>query len=251
MNPRRFRGSCLVLVSLIASAASPAPGEEIVVKNDSMTDASSVTPCICFTPGDIPAAWLTSPVPGKIVGVQVFWRSGLGGAPDTQETAIRIYDGGTFPTPGSVLQNDGAVDAEVVAPLLSDGVLNEFRFLDQAETIPLSVPVSKGQVFAVGLEIFNQSSGGGSFTPSLPFDTDGCESDASAVFVFDQNDWFEACGLGTSGDWVIRAIIEWDSSIPATSHWGLAVLALVLLTAGTVVTLRHGKTQSPLGRQRA
>ena len=175
---------------------------------------------------------------GKIVGVQVFWKSPLGGAPDTQETALRIYNGGTFPTPGAVLENDGGGDAEVATPMLSDGVLNEFRFLDQAQTIPMSVSVAAGQTFAVGLEIFNQSSGGASFTPSLTYDADGCQGNKNGVFVFDQAAWFDACPQGVTGDWVIRAILDSDVPVPATSHWGLAALALATLSAGTIACAR-------------
>jgi hypothetical protein len=153
MSTRQVCRQATLLIGLVTGASSPLAATEITIKNDSMTDASSVTSCTCFVPGDIPAAWITAPMTGRIVALQVFWKSPLGGAPDTQETAIRIYDGSTFPAPGAVLANDGGADAEVVAPLLSDGVLNEFRFLDQAQSVPMSVPVSAGQTIAVGLEI--------------------------------------------------------------------------------------------------
>jgi hypothetical protein len=239
MSTRQACRRTALLIGLATGASSPLAATEITVKNDSMTDASSVPPCVCFIPGDIPAAWLTSPVSGKIVGIQVFWKSALGGAPDHQETAIRIYDGSTFPTPGALLANDGGADAEVVAPLLSDGVLNEFRFLDQAQSVSMSVPVSAGQTIAVGLEIFNQSSGGGSFTPSLTYDNDGCQNGRNGVFLFDSTSWVDACPQGITGDWVIRAVIDSDVDIPAASHWGLSVFTLLLLAAGTIVALRR------------
>jgi hypothetical protein len=275
----RNRTQIILLIGLVALVSAPTTATEITVINDSMTDASSVTSCTCFVPGDIPAAWLTAPVAGRIVGVQVFWKSPLGGAPDSQEAAIRIYDGSTFPTPGAMLVNDGGADAEVTTPVLSDGVLNEYRFLDQSQTIPMSVPVSAGQTFAVGLEIFNQSSGGGSFTPSATYDNNGCQSGRNGVFLFDSTTWVDACPQGVTGDWVIRAIVEptgacclpddtcedltasqchaaggrahtvdcekldqkggCDPPIPATSHWGLTVLTLLLLAAGTIVALRR------------
>lgn len=230
----------VLLIGLLASGASPAIATEIILKNDSMTNAASVTSCPCFIPGDIPAAWLTTPVAGKIVAVQVFWKSSLGGDPDHQETAIRIYDGSTFPTPGAVLTNDGGGNAEIAIPVLADGVLNEFRHLDQAQTVPMSVPVSAGQTFAVGLEIFNQSSGGGSFTPSLTYDNDGCQNGKNGVFLFDSSSWSDFCPLGgQTGDWVIRAIIDTGSNIPAITPMGLAALALGFIIAGAIASLRH------------
>ena len=241
-------GRIIPLFSLFTIAATPAFATEIIVKNDSMTNAASVTPCHCFIEGDIPAAWLTAPVAGNVVGVQVFWKSPLGGAPDHQETAIRLYDGSSFPTPGAVLTNAGGGDAEVAIPMLSDGVLNEFRHLDQAQTIPLSVPVSAGQTFAVGLEIFNQSSGGGSFTPSLTYDQDGCQSGKNAVYVGDADVWLNACPQGVTGDWVIRAILDSDQDIPAASFWWLASMALLVVASGTIVSRRRMHARAPVAR---
>jgi hypothetical protein len=240
MSTHRGLRNTVLWIGLLALSAPPSVAAEIIVKNDSMTDASSVTPCVCFIPGDIPAAWLTTPVAGKVVGVQVFWKSSLGNAPDHQETAIRIYDGNTFPTPGAVLQNDGGGNAEIAIPMLADGVLNEFRFLDLAQTVPMSVSVAAGQTIAVGLEVFNQSSGGDSLTPSLVYDNDGCQSSRNGVYLFDSTAWMDFCPLGgQTGDWVIRAIIETGSDIPAITPAGLAVLVLGLAAAGAIVSQRR------------
>lgn len=281
MQTSHFRTQVRTFVATaLAALALPTQAAELVVKNDSMTDGSSVSPCVCFVQGDIPAAWLTAPADGKIVGVQIFWKSSFGGAFDTFEDFIRIYDGSTFPTPGAVLQNDSGDDAVVTGPItLSDGVLNEFRFLDQSQTIPMSVPVSAGQAFAVGLQIANQSSGGGNGTPSLAYDNDGCQNGNNAIYLVDSDTWFDPCSQ-LMGDWVIRAIIETpaagacclpddsctnelpeqctanggqpyniscveldakggcEANVPTVSQWGLAALALVLLTAGTVIVRR-------------
>src|SRR5689334_1931670 len=71
------------------------------------------------------AARLTSPIDGTIVGVRVLWGSESGSAAPSQEGAIRISttDGTAVPRPGTVL-------ATINAPVLLDGILNEFRFLD-------------------------------------------------------------------------------------------------------------------------
>lgn len=38
---------------------------------------------------------------------------------------------------------------------------------------------------------------------------------------------------------VLRAVVERDNSIPAVSEWGLVVMALLVLSAGTVVLIRR------------
>ncbi|RME39499.1 MAG: hypothetical protein D6788_05270 [Planctomycetota bacterium] len=239
MNVRDASVVFIVTIGASMGAAPSVSAAEVVVQNDSMTDASSVTPCVCFVPGDIPAAWLTAPTDGNIVAVQVFWKSQVGGGADLQEAAIRLYDGSSFPTPGAVLTNEGGAAAEIFTPTLSDGVLNEYRFLDLAQTVPLRVPVSAGQTFAVGLEIFNQSSGGGAFTPSLTYDNDGCQAGRNGVFVFDTNSWSDACTQGVTGDWVIRAVIDTTPTIPAVKPAGLVGVALIVVAAGAIVILRR------------
>ena len=71
-----------LLVSLVL-AVRPAVGAdcnavEVTIKNDSATDGSLATPCLCFAPGDEAAAWLTAPCGGEIVAVQIFWKSPFG-----------------------------------------------------------------------------------------------------------------------------------------------------------------------------
>ena len=113
----------LLACATIVSIAAGAEAAETIVKNDSIASAGGGTPLPTFVPGEIITSWLTTPVTGDIVGMQVFWDSVTGANFPQQETAIRVYSAGTFPTPGATL-------ATIVAPVLNDRTLNEFRFLD-------------------------------------------------------------------------------------------------------------------------
>ena len=138
--------------------------------------------------------------------MQIFWRSQFGGGPSSTETGISIFGDGAFPTPGAVLVNQDNSPAVITGPTLSDGLLNEFRHLDAAQTIPLSVPVTSGETFVVSLKVFNQSAGD-IFAPSFVYDLDGCQANRNAVDVI-PGGWFDACLVGVTGDWMIRAVLE-------------------------------------------
>lgn len=224
-----------IIAGLLCLSAPLARATEVTVQNDSAADGPQTTVCTCFIPGDEVASWLTSPCDGDIVAVQVLWRSQFSGAPTTQETAIRIYDAGAFPTPGAVLTNQGAVPAVIQAPILADSLsVNEYRHLDQAMTTPLSVPVSNGQAVAVSLEIFNQSSGN-VFAPSAVYDLDGCQASLNGVLTTPPGTWTDACLLGVTGDWVIRAVVDCGpTTVPTVSEWGVLAAVLLVLIAGTL-----------------
>jgi hypothetical protein len=204
----------LSLAVLQTALGAVAGGAEIIVQNDSVPPG---TPLPTFLPGERVAAWLTSPISGNIVGVQVWWDSQLGGNPAQMETAITVSAAGAFPTPGAAL-------ATVVGPTLSDGVLNEFRHLDPpTNLIPLSVPVAAGQTFVVDLEFFNQSSGN-PLASSIEIDNDGITPGRNSVFVL-PGGWMDAGPLGVTGDWGIRAIIVPEPSSAVLLVVGLAALA--------------------------
>ena len=222
--------SAFRLTGLLVGLSTPVQAVESIVKNDSITGTTDATPCQCFIPGEIPASWLTVPADGTLVGVQVFWQSPFGGQPDSLEMAVNIYAGGTFPTPGAVLSS-------VPGPVLTDGMFNEFRFEDPPfDTVAINVPVTAGQTIVVGLEIFNQSDGN-TFAASNSFDQDGCQASRNTVFT-SPGGWADACVLGVTGDWAIRAIVVPDNNIPAVSTWGLVVLSLLLLNAGVLTHTR-------------
>lgn len=185
---------------LVSTAlCSLAQGDEIAVQNDSLVNGGTVAICPCFAAGEEAAVWLSSPCDGNIVGIQIFWKSLLGGAQVSLEDSIIVYEAGNFPNPGPVKDSFDA-------PALIDGGLNEFRFEDENQTIPISVPVSAGEEFVLSLKFFNNN-----FTsqllPSIVADTDSCQGGKNTVKV-NGSTWTNACSLGVSGDWVIRALIE-------------------------------------------
>ncbi len=181
--------------------AAAAPAAEVTVKNDGLTDFSAGVIQAGFVTGEKAASWLTSPCTGNVVAVQVFWRSFTGGAPITIGDAVDIHRAGTFPNPGALAQS-------VLGPVLTDGVLNEYRYLDENNTIPLSVPVAQNETFVVA---YTFSEDPGPAGPSVVNDADGIQPNRNAIqarlgpgmFV-----WFNSQTLGVGGDWVIRAVID-------------------------------------------
>ena len=100
-----------VLIMAILGGLPSAQAAETTAKNDSATDGSLTTVCNCFVPGEQTAVWLTSPCDGNIVGIQVFWKSTFGGAPDSTEFSLGLFGAGTFPTPAAALA-EGIKDKE-------------------------------------------------------------------------------------------------------------------------------------------
>jgi hypothetical protein len=187
-----------VIAVATGAAASTASAQEVVVQNDSLGAGEQGIIQAGFDPGESAAAWLTSPCDGDIVGVQVFWRSLTGTEPPSVEESITIFEAGSFPVPGTTL-------ATIEGPIMTDAVFNEFRFLDENQTIPLSVPVSNGQTYVVSFKFLNDPDE--AVGPSVVNDADGCQADRNAIDASGLG-WFSACLLGVTGDWVIRAIVE-------------------------------------------
>ena len=187
----------LVVMVAVQSVVDDAPAAEVTVQNDSLAKGGQGTIQAGFVAGESAASWLTSPCDGNIVAVQVFWRSLLGIAPQSLEDSITIFDGGVFPTPGAQL-------ALLEGPVMTDSVINEFRFLDENQTIPINVPVTDGQTFIVSFKFFNtpdQTVG-----PSVVNDT-GCQAGRNTIDAVGFG-WVSSCLRGVSGDWVIRAVVE-------------------------------------------
>ncbi len=190
-----FLSGAILCVLLLATSAGAA---EVVVKNDSVVDGSSAAIQAGFDSGESAAVWLTSPCSGNIVAVQIFWRSITGGTPPSLEDYITINSAGTFPIPGSTL-------AFLEGPVLNDNFLNEYRYLDEDNTVPISVPVNQGQTFAV---VFRFASDPNPFFgPSLVTDSDGCQAGRNAINAIGIG-WISSCALGVSGDFFIRAVVD-------------------------------------------
>jgi uncharacterized repeat protein (TIGR01451 family) len=184
-------------IALAATAAA----NEVTVQNDSLGNGDQGTIEAGFVANEKAAAWLTTPCDGNIVAVDVFWRSLFGTAPLALEDSIDIYRSGTFPVPGDLAVAIGG-------PVLTDGVLNEYRWLDENQTIPLIVPVLQNETFVVALtfaEAPDPTQG-----PSVVIDDDGATPNRNAIYAFlgSNYQWFSNQTLGVNGDWIIRAVVD-------------------------------------------
>lgn len=187
--------------------ASSAIAQETTLLNDSLVGGATVAICPCFAANEEVAVWLTSPCDGNIVAIQIFWKSQFGGAQVTLEESINVYNAGRYPIPGALKQ-------EFLAPQMIDGGLNEYRFADENQTIPISIPVTKDETFVVSLVMFN-SNENDIFAASVASDTDGVTPNRNAVFTNNFGGWRSNTFLGVSGDWIIRAVVDCDFSCPA------------------------------------
>lgn len=194
------RGVLLAYTALAALlAAGVAEAVEVEVKNDSIVNGSTAAIQAGFVANEEAAAWLTSPCTGTIVAVRVFWRSLSGNTLPSLEESISVYTSGTFPVPtGPATVLEG--------PVMTDGVLNEFRFLDENNTMPLSVPVTNGQIFIVSFKFANSPNPASG--PSVVTDANGCQPGRNGIFAIPPSIWFNGCALGISGDFMIRAMVN-------------------------------------------
>lgn len=194
----RRAAACLLTLLAVAAGASTGHAAEVTVQNDSLSGGATGIIQAGFDPGESAAAWLTSPCDGNIVAAQVYWRSVSGTAPMSIEDSITIFAAGSFPTPGAVLET-------IEGPVMTDSVVNEFRYLDENQTIPLVVPVTNGQTFVVSFKFLNDPNPAAG--PSVVNDLDGCQNGRNTIDAVGLG-WVSSCLLGVGGDWVIRAVVD-------------------------------------------
>ena len=187
----------------LAPWVAPLAGET-TLKNDSVTDFSTATIVTGFVASEKAASWLTSPCAGNIRAAQVLWRSASGSAPPEFGRSIEILRAGTFPNPGAVAET-------ILGPVLSDGVINEYRYLDENMAVPLVVPVMQNETIVVALtfDVAPPAPVG----PSVVRDNDGCQAGRNGILadLGGTFAWFSACALGVGGDFVIRAVVDCGS----------------------------------------
>ncbi|NOT02839.1 MAG: hypothetical protein HOP29_19745 [Phycisphaerales bacterium] len=191
----------VLFVAVLCAAARFGFAAEVTVKNDSLSGGDQGNMQLGFVAGERAAAWLTSPCNGDIVAVQVFWRSLFGGEPQSLEDSITIYNAGVFPAPGTVL-------ATIIGPVMTDGVINEFRFLNDPPTIPLSVPVTSGQTIIVAFEFLENPPALG---PTVVTDIGNILPNRNAIFAV-PGGWLSASSVGITGDFVIRAVVDCEET---------------------------------------
>lgn len=191
-----------VLFALLATTlAGGAVAAEVTIKNDSLVNFSTAVIQAGFVAGEKGASWLTSPCAGQLVAVQVFWLSQSGASGQTLGGSIDIYRSGSYPNPG-------ALATQINGPLLNDGVLNEYRYLDDNSTVPLSVAVSAGETLVVAYRFDQAPPGSG---PSLVVDADGIQTGRNAIYANlggSSFAWFSSQTFGVSGDWVLRGVVN-------------------------------------------
>ncbi len=186
----------LALSVLIATCTQAA---EVTVQNDSLANNGTGAIQAGFVTNEEAAVWLDAPCDGNIVAAQILWRSQSGTTPTVINDSIRVYEAGTFPAPGVLLD-------EIVGPVLTDGVLNEYRYKDENNVIPFIVPVSNGNTYVLSLRFAQAPPATG---PSVVNDTDGCQAGKNGInALFPPLTWVSSCALGVSGDWVMRAVID-------------------------------------------
>jgi hypothetical protein len=195
-----------VVAMLLASNAAFA--EEQTVKNDSIVNFGQAVIVGDFVTNEMAGARLTSPCDGTIVAVQVLWLEGTPGHLPIIESAIYIWNGNTFPTPGTEL-------AFLDSPLLTPGYWNEFRYLDEEQTTPLAVPVTQGQQFYVALQ-FAEPTDVGNGGPSVVRDLDGCQAGKNVLYAI-PGGWMNFC-IYLAGDLAIRAIVDCPGPGGACCH---------------------------------
>ena len=178
-----FQNSCVRIFSVVLGLGLLTCGRlhaaEVTVKNDTFVSGGPAAVQVGFIAGESAAAWLTAPCTGTIVAVQVAWLSQTGGTGQSLEESITIFSAGTFPTPGPVMMNSSNnAPAILEGPVMTDGAMNEFRFMDDQNAIPLSVNVTQGQVFVVSFKFANSPSP--SNGPSVITDQ-GCQFSSAAT----------------------------------------------------------------------
>lgn len=187
----------LIACAMLGFATSNAHAEEIVVQNDNVAIGGSGNVQAGFVAGERAAAWLTMPCDGTIVAVQMAWRSFGGNTGQTLGDNITLSQPGSFPAPGTDLLFLGG-------PVLADGFLNEFRYTDEQNTMPISVPVLQGQVIVASFQFLETPGINGA---SVVTDIGGCQTPKNSLFAI-PGGWLNSCALGVSGDFVIRVVID-------------------------------------------
>ncbi len=203
--------SCPRLVTLAMAAlvwVGSASAAEMTVRNDSFESGQSSVVVGDFAVGEEAGAWLTSPCNGNIVAVQIGWLSGTGGGTISLQENIWVRQSGTFPVPGGVL-------LQLEGPVMTPGAINEFRYIDEQQTIPISIPVSSGQTFVVSIE-FGEPTDVGNGGASVFRDVNGCQAGRNVLYgnIGFGNQWYNFC-LFLAGDLVIRAVVDCEATTGA------------------------------------
>ena len=170
---------------------SPSGAETVILQNDSVVDFGQAVVQAGFVTDERAAAWLTSTCDGDLVAVQVLWLSLTGTGQLAIGHSISVSEAGTFPNLGTEL-------VHLSAPLMTDGVFNEFAIVP-------GVPLSAGETVVVDFR-FDESPP--VIGPSVVTDANGCQAGKNGIYAIPPGFWFDSCLLGVSGDFAIRAVVN-------------------------------------------
>ena len=194
LSTRRFvitPRSALATAALILSCVLPLSAQ---LCNENQLDNHVGTQSIAipgFVSGEEGAAVFEAPAihyPIEVLRIQIHWGSQLGGAPQSLEGAIKIYEG----APPLVTEN-----FSLPGPVLTDGVINEFDI----SLLPGEKIIDSGP-FTVSLSFANDST---LFGPSMVTDSAGCIPGQNYVFAI-PGGWTDFCAFGASGNWKISVV---------------------------------------------
>ncbi len=189
--PAHGRPLVFLIAFLLLAAASPITAQTVVLQNDSVADFGQTAIQAGFVASERAAAWLTPTCSGDLTAVRILWLSLTGGTGNTLADSITISSIGTFPQPNTQL-------IQLSGPVLTDGFFNEFLVVPP-------VAVSAGERIVVDLRFFESPPITG---PSVVTDIDGCQVASNGIFAIPPSIWLDACILGVSGDFAIRAVVE-------------------------------------------
>ncbi len=191
-----------------------------ILRNDGWEDGQSAAFQGGFVAGEIGAVRLVPGVacPCDLNRVELLF----GGATGVRTVTLRIWDDTDEELdPGPELfsgdyQLTGADDAINVIDLSSEGI---------------EVPGA----FRVGIQF--QHAG----TPSIARDTDG-NINVDRNFIFTSNNWFRSSLFGVTGDWIIRAAIDENTtSVPQPQALGRLMVAPMPYSTGDLAILFQGE----------
>lgn len=191
---RSMRSSYLApsLLLSVLLAGQPAWAEPIELKNDGFVTGMTAGFQAGFVAGEIGAVKLVPPAGGpyQLTTVTLLF----GGAATTQDVTLHIYMDGAGADPGAeIYQGDYTLTGS-----------------DQAfSNIDLTAAnVYVNGAFRVGIEFQHDGA------PSIARDDDGT-IDAARNFILAQGaGWVESELLGLTGDWVIRATVDSNQTLP-------------------------------------
>lgn len=199
----RHRPMVALLAAALAGTAAAGDCVTEITKIDSAPDENAVVNvCPCFAAGEVAMTILDVP-PGETVTlaqIQIFWKSFLGGAPDSLEAALIVYDMNQAGPADPLTFSELAV---IDGPVLTDGVLNSY------DVTPLALELPESR-FGLGLEFLNANNMN-PFLPSVASDDDGHNNVGGVVrnwVLVDGVSWQSSQSLMVSGDWIIRGEVE-------------------------------------------